>query len=149
MGEHRPRHSHRNLFAAMGGTTQTRIRSRHVIERETEYDHTTAVYGQLELRRPHIRPQGNVVQDGLLHWMIDPFVTLDRPAALTGIAEHRGVFAGAVVVSSPGPDSRVADNLGAALGEWLLRPAGEVSLLEAEVGEHLLDYRDVFRLSAV
>ena len=48
-----------------------------------------------------------------------------------------------------GSDSRLAKNLGTALRKWLLRPACEVALLEAEALQHFLDERDMLWLAAV
>jgi hypothetical protein len=149
VGEHCAHHSHRDLLTTAGGAAEAGVRAGHVIQRKAENHHATTVHGELELRRPHIRPERDVVQDRLLHRVLDSLVPLDGPAALPGVAKHRGMLAGAVVVGTPGSDSRLAKNLCAAWSERLLRSAGEISLLEPEVREHLFDDRYVFRFSAV
>jgi hypothetical protein len=59
------------------------------------------------------------------------------------------VFAGAVVVETRRPSTRLADDFGAALRRRIVGATGQIAGFETDVMKHGLDDGDVFRLAAV
>src|SRR5687768_6203982 len=149
MGDHRVDDARGYLFPAPRRRSEPRIRARHAIEGQPEHNRAAAVNRQVQLRRAHVRPQCYVVQDRLLHRMLDALVAFDRPAAAPGVGEHCSVLSRAVVMSALSAAAGLAKNLRAPRCERLLWPARQVTLLEPDIRQHLLDERDMLGLAAV
>jgi hypothetical protein len=99
--------------------------------------------------RPDAAESRDLVEDCLLNGMIRSLITFDRPALVTRKRQHGCVFARAVVVNPRGPGTGLIEQMRAPRRERLVRATGEITFLEADVREHLLDDIDVLGLAAM
>src|SRR5258705_1320165 len=79
--------------------------------------------------------------------MIAALVTSGRPTLLVSHRQHRGVFAGAIVVETRRAATILTHDFGAALGRRIVRATGEIAFFHADVAKHSFDDRDVLGLA--
>src|SRR6188474_2847183 len=99
---HRARDARGNLRPSPGVTRQSRVCTRHAIERQYEYHDAAAVDRAADLLARNAGPGSHRSQAGVLDLVPEPFVILRRPFRELRAREHRRVLARTVVMQASG-----------------------------------------------
>jgi hypothetical protein len=131
------------------GRGQSRVRQRHVPQRQREARHAAPIDRRADPLPGHSAPATHLFEAALLHRVREPEVVLRRPRVMARQGEHAGVLPGAVRIHSGEPHTACLVILGDVIGEWGVRPTAKVALAtphQLEEFAHPLDLRGLARV---